>query len=189
MYGEWRWVKVSPFNNPHYCLWSYRCISNQTRPRAVHVHSSFGLDHPIYSSLDVGLGRIISSLSGAEPHTSRLLALRLACSARSRALSRALLASARSSVALVNCRQTQHADNGFPFSEAPSLNFRHSKQITYSSPKMAMILPAAYLLVPGRGLIPQSTHRRSVALYPHLAFFLFTILSANFALGRNLRKS
>lgn len=144
----------------------------------------------IYSSLDVGLGGNISSLSEAEPHTSRLLALRSACSARSRALScRALPASARSSIALVNRRQTWHTHNGFPFSEAPTLNLRHSKQITYGSPRMVMILPATYRLVPGRGLIPQSTHHRSVALHPHLAFFLFSILSANFALGRNLRQS
>lgn len=143
----------------------------------------------IYSSLDVGLGGI-SSLSEAEPHTSRLRALRSACSARSRALSRlALSASARSSNALANRRQTWHTNNCFPFSEAPFLNFRHSKQITYGSPKMVIILPAAYLLVRGRGLIPQSTHHRSIALHPHFAFFLFTILSANFALGRNLRQS
>ena len=144
----------------------------------------------IYSSLNVGLGGIISSLSEAEPHASRLLALRSACSARSLALSRrALSASARSSIALVNRRQPWHTANGFPFSEAASLKFRHSKQITYGFSKMVMILPAVYLLVPGRGLRPQSTHHLSVALSLSLAFFLFTMLSANFALGRNRRQS
>jgi hypothetical protein len=163
--------------------------SIRSRAGAVHVHSSFGLDLSIYSSLDVGLGGI-SSLSEAEPHITRLLALRSACSARSRTLSRlALSASARSSITLVNRRQNWHTNNGFPISEAPFLNFRHSKQITYSSPKMVIILPAVYLFVPGRGLIPQSTHHRFVALYPHFAFFLFTILSANFARGRSLRQS
>ena len=33
--------------------------------------------------------------------------------------------------------------------------------------------------------MPQSTHHRSIALYPHLAFFFLTILSANFARGRS----
>jgi hypothetical protein len=135
----------------------------------------------IYSSLDVGLGGNISSLSEAESHISRLLALRSACSACSRALSRRCLsASARSSIALVNRRQTWHTNNGFPFSEAATLNLRHSKQITDGSPRMMMILPAVYRLVPGRGLIPQSTHHRSVALGPHLFFFPFNHIIRKF---------